>query len=450
MRRGTRSGATWVRLGAAVASAVVLCTAFAQAGAAAVARATGVVRSGPPIRWIDCTRRPPAHCGFLTVPLDRTDPSMGTIDLFFELYPHSDDSKPPQEPIVAVEGGPGYSSTASRFWYIGLFAPLMADHDLLLMDLRGTGKSGAIDCKDLQSYEGPYNKEVGECGRQLGDAADLYGSHNAADDLAELFDALGIAKVDLYGDSYGTFFSQTFAVRHPDRVRTVVLDSAYFVQWPDPWYSDTNPAMVNAFRYACQRWPTCSGRGDTMHRILDLLNVVRRTPISGSAPGSDGAFHDVTIDPGTVAQLMADAATDQTIYRDLDAAIRAALGKDHDSLPLLRLLAEATWYGDAGPVRQYSEGLYMAVACNDYPQAYDMNQPFQVRKQQYKDAIDTLEQGSPVIFWPFTVDEWVHYPEHYWDSCLRWPIPSFVDPAVPPDASTRTSRSSCSRATWTR
>lgn len=422
-----------------VASAVlVIGMSFGAFGAepavaTATATATGSSRS-PAIRWVHCTRKPLAKCGYITVMLDRRDPSVGTIDIFFELYPRSDASEPSDGTIVAVEGGPGYSTTASRWSYLTLFAPLHPTHDLLLMDLRGTGKSGAIDCKALQSYEGNYDKEVGRCGRQLGDAADLYGSHNASDDMADLLDALGIAKVDLYGDSYGTFYSQTFAVRHPDRVRTVVLDSAYSVQWPDPWYSDTNPAMVNAFRFACMRWPTCSARGDTMNRILDLLTAVRKTPISGDAPDGGGVIRHVTIDPGTVGQLMADAATNPTIYRELDAAIRAALGGSRYTLPLLRLLAENTIYGDAGPVRQFSEGLYVAVSCNDYPQAYDMTKPPSVRARQYANAIAALKRHEPVVFWPFTVDEWVNYPEHYWDSCLRWPVPSRVDPPVPPDA----------------
>ena len=40
-------------------------------------------------------------------------------------------------------------------------------------------------------------------------------------DYPAVLRALGIGHVDLYGDSYGTFFGQTFAVRHPERLRTV-------------------------------------------------------------------------------------------------------------------------------------------------------------------------------------------------------------------------------------
>jgi hypothetical protein len=97
-------------------------------------------------------------------------------------------------------------------------------------------------------------------------------------------------------------------------------------------------------------------------------------------------------------------------------------------------MAENTWWGTGGPVREWSEGLYDAVSCNDYPQAYDMTQPHAVRVGQYRASKKGLEKNAPNVFWPFTVKEWVTYPEHYWDSCLRWPVPSRVDPPVPPDA----------------
>jgi len=61
--------------------------------------------------------------------------------------------------------------------------------------------------------------DVGLCGAQLGPTADLYGTALATDDMAAVLDALGIGQVDLYGDSYGTWFSQAFAVNYPEHVR---------------------------------------------------------------------------------------------------------------------------------------------------------------------------------------------------------------------------------------
>ena len=42
--------------------------------------------------------------------------------------------------IVSQEGGPGYPSTGTSYDYKLLFAPLRNDHDMLMIDQRGTGR----------------------------------------------------------------------------------------------------------------------------------------------------------------------------------------------------------------------------------------------------------------------------------------------------------------------
>lgn len=373
-----------------------------------------------------------ARCGSIRVPLDRRDPSLGTIEIGFELYRHTDRSKPKLGTIVATEGGPGYSTTASRSYYLGLFRPMLDRRNLLLVDNRGTGRSEPILCQPLQSYEGDYVEAVGKCGRQLGDASDLYGTGNAADDLAAVLDHLGIRKVDLYGDSYGTFFGQTFAVRHPERLNTLTLDAAYFVAGTDPFYVDTNRALRDAFRHVCRRSYACRRRpGDTMKRIARLAQHLRKGPIEGRAPNADGEVAHVRVGVGGLIYLVTAAATSPSIYRELDGAIRAALRNGRPYVkPLLRLARETYYEGGAGPVRQYSEGLYVAVACNDYPQAYDMTSRVKARRRQYRDVLHDLRSERPQIFAPFTVKEWVTSPVEYFDSCIEWPRPSRVAPPV--------------------
>ena len=51
----------------------------------------------------------------------------------------------------------------------------------------------------------------------------LFATAYAADDLAAVLRALRIRTIDLYGDSYGTFFVQDFIARHPRVARTVVI-----------------------------------------------------------------------------------------------------------------------------------------------------------------------------------------------------------------------------------
>jgi len=382
-----------------------------------------------------CGAVPRARCGSIKVLLDREKPSVGKLRIGFELYPRRDRSRPLLGTIVAVEGGPGYSSTDSRSWFIDLFRPLLDRYQLLIVDNRGTGKSGAILCQPLQSYKGNYVDAVGKCGRQLGDTADLYGSGNAADDLAEVLDALDINRVHLYGDSYGTFFSQTFAVRHPDRLHSVMLDAAYFVEGTDPFYIDTNRAITDAFRFSCERSPTCAARPNgTMDRIARLTERLRDEPIVGRAQNADGQVRRVRVGVGGLIYLVTGAATSPTLYRELDAAVRAALRPRPYVKPLLRLARETYYVGGAGPVRSYSEGLYLAVSCNDYPQPFDMTSPISQRPEQYQETLDELRATQPDAFAPFTIHEWVTSPVEYFSSCLKWPRPSRVDPPVPPGA----------------
>ena len=428
------------RLGVRPGAALLIPTLFVsslaltrQAGAAPAGREDiRRPRGVPELRR--CGQVEGARCGSLRVFLDRNDHRVGKIPIAFELYPRRERSKPSLGTIVAVEGGPGYSTTDSRDYFLDLFRPLMDRRELLLVDNRGTGKSGAIKCEPLQSYRGSYVDAVGKCGHQLGDTADLYGTANAADDLLQVMDHLEIDKIDLYGDSYGTFFAQTFAIRHSDRLRSLVLDAAYFVAGKDPFYTDTNRAIEDAFSYACRRSPPCANRpGNTLDRIERLTERLRRKPIVGQAPDADGRIRKVKLRVGGLIYLLTDAATSPTIYRELDAAMRAVFRKRPYRRPLLRLARETFYTGGAAPVRSYSEGLYVAVACNDYPQAYDMNASFEQRRKEYRRTLQQMKRESPNVFHPFTIKEWVTSPVSYFRTCLKWPQPGRPDPPVPPN-----------------
>jgi pimeloyl-ACP methyl ester carboxylesterase len=404
----------------------------ASAPVRAVAK-TAAVR--PAVQWAPCVRPQRAKCGHVAVPFDPADPSAGTIAIGFELHTRRQADLPSLGTIVATEGGPGYATTASRTGYLDLFHPLLDRRDFLLVDNRGTGTSDPIKCSPLQSFNGNYINRIGLCGQQLGSASDLYGTAFAADDLALVLDALGIDTIDLYGDSYGTFFGQTFAVRHPDRLRTLVLDSTYPVEGQDPWYRDENRAMVDAIRLACRRSPACASRGgDPVQRIRAVDDRLRAHPIVGTAFDGDGVKLTVTVDPGAIGLLVASAAYGPPIYRELDGAIRAYMNPTaSDPGPLLRMVAENEPPGKAGPVRQYSQGLYLAAICNDYPQLWDINAPIAQRDAQYSASLASLRATDPNAFYPFTIADWTHSLWTEFRSCIQWPVPSnYVFPVPQP------------------
>src|SRR6516164_4626261 len=108
-----------------------------------------------------------AWCGVLPRALDPQDAGSGTVPIYFEYYPHTG-ARARVGTLGAAEGGPGYSTTDSRDDYLALFGPLREGYDVLLMDYRGTGRSDAIDCTELQRAPQLTERNIGACGESLG------------------------------------------------------------------------------------------------------------------------------------------------------------------------------------------------------------------------------------------------------------------------------------------
>jgi len=163
-------------------------------------------------------------CGFLRVPLDRRLPDGRKIRIYFELRSRADRSRPPASTVLSIEGGPGFSTTADRSARIQLWRPLSARRDLLLVDLRGTGRSDPLDCTAFRRHILGYIDRAARCAAELGTARDFYDTSQSVQDLAAVLGALRIGRVDLYGDSYGSYAAQAFALRYPHKLRSLVLD----------------------------------------------------------------------------------------------------------------------------------------------------------------------------------------------------------------------------------
>jgi pimeloyl-ACP methyl ester carboxylesterase len=422
-----------MRRGRAIAASLIVIAAAAPASGAAAPSASGATATASSAaalaRLPRCADDRSARCGSIRVPVYRGVSGSGRFTVRFRVYLRTDRSRPALEPIVTVEGGPGYPSIGSADYYLFMLGRLRARHDVIVMDNRGTGSSGAINCPRLQEGKGIYAREVGRCARKLGRRANAYGTGAAADDLAALLDRLRVPVVDVYGDSYGTYFAQSFAVRHPQRVRAVVLDAAFGVDDFDFWTRQESRALRFAWPTVCTRSTGCGAD------VLDQLNrwAVRleARPIRGTSRDADGGRHRVKLDGANLGQMAGDASYYYSLYRDLSAALSAA-GRG-DRAPLLRLAAEDLPFTGGGPVKDYSEGAYAAVACHDYPVVWDTAAPLATRRAQLAAARATL---APDAFAPFPSEIWLRslYVNQLVTGCLRWPAPAHADPPVPPGA----------------
>jgi pimeloyl-ACP methyl ester carboxylesterase len=360
---------------------------------------------------------PGASCGSVTVPLDRQNPSAGTIAIAYALVPHTDAARPARGTIVPNPGGPGQATIGSAGLYLKPFGPLLRRWDVLFIDARGTGGSSALACPGLTSQD-PLSLDytlVGRvCGPDLGALAGLYGSAAAADDIDAVRAALGIDRLDLWGDSYGTFLMPIYAALHPRHVRSIVLDGAFPIAF-DRWGRDVLRGVRGVIHRLCRRTHRCSGQV-LLGRIGNLARRLRRHPVRYPAHTPIGPVQ-LTLGERELANVA--VAGDPRVYGMLPAAVRSALDGD------LALLERLTTVSRIDEVRQFfiDPTLFSATAgeatsCHDYPRPYDLAASPAHRRAQYRRRLAALDRKR---FRPFAPRAWLDTEIDAGPKCLYWP-----------------------------
>jgi pimeloyl-ACP methyl ester carboxylesterase len=352
----------------------------------------------PQLHTCDLGMPRPFRCGHIMVPALRGDPALGTTKVAFAIRHRRDTSRPSLGTIVAMDGGPGYAATAKPYAssLIAALGPVLRRRDLVLYDMRGTGRSDAVDCPALQAGLIQEPIAIGECANQLGPRYAGYTSADGAEDLDLLRRALGLGKIFFYGDSYGTFFGQAYAVRHPGSLRGLILDSAY--PGDDPYYRTLLPAGLDGLRIACRDAPTCGG--DPVARLARVVESFHRDRRSTEP------LIAFLLEAGTLAPRS---------YLSLDEGDRRFLAGEPRRLN--RLLAP----GPAGEeLAEYSSGLAIAVECNDYKLLWNASAPFPQRIAELSQAVEGLPRG---FFAPFGRKEYLLSSAARLTPCLYWPGP---------------------------
>src|SRR3954447_24922156 len=287
-----------------------------------------------------CSTVPDAVCGHVLVPLDRSRPDGDRVAIGFAVYRHADESRPAEGTIFVTNGGPGGSATqAGRDYALSIYGALLDRRDLVLIDYRGEGLSAPIDCPWLQRGAIDLYAAFAACGERLGPRADLYGSADVAEDVGAVRAALGVDRFDYHGGSYAGADVQAYAVRHPGRLRSVVLDSPVAATGFDPWWTSRVTASARVVTRLCRRSRTC--RRDHPHAAADLAWLARRLhrqPVDGTAADALGEAHDLHVDEAALAELAQLDTGGFSAQTELAAA--AGSLRRGDALPLLRLAAE--------------------------------------------------------------------------------------------------------------
>ncbi len=170
-----------------------------------------------------------AQCGRLAVPENPALPEGRTVELFVAVIA-SQSRNPAPDAFTFLAGGPGQAATTAYVDLSHAFSSIRRERDIVLVDQRGTGKSGALECAREENLLGvsPSDEDViagvESCLASLQADPRYYTTSVAVDDLETVRRALGYPQLNVYGGSYGTRVGLHYLRRYPGSVRTLILD----------------------------------------------------------------------------------------------------------------------------------------------------------------------------------------------------------------------------------
>ncbi len=272
------------------------CVAFAAARADSGPSPTFTAGQCDP-RSVPKDLAPRVRCGTVVVPRDYAHPDRGTFRLAVTVIASAVQPAAP-EPDLYISGGPGGPLTV--FAEAQARRPLAPDRDQILIDQRGTGASEPTLCPSFDRALVAASAAFDPAGRArrrelfqacrteiLASGIDLadFGTTVTVEDFEMVRRALGIARWNVFGVSYGTTVAMTLLALHPEPIRAAVLDSVYPPDPILPPWSQTAARARDAFLAACATAEGCRGLyPDLTEDYRAALSRLAATPISIAVP----------------------------------------------------------------------------------------------------------------------------------------------------------------------
>jgi pimeloyl-ACP methyl ester carboxylesterase len=311
-------------------------------------------------------------CGKHQVYENRTAKSGRVIALNIVVLP-ARSSEPKTEPVFYLAGGPGQS--AARIAGAGedaIMRDLRREHDLVFVDMRGTGDSNGLQCNfpsDRLNVQGFFVElfepaVIRACREKLERIADLkfYNSPLGIDDLDDIRVALGYEKINLYGVSYGSQAVFEYLRRYPEQVRSAVLAgvATSTTKTPLQFARGAEQAMAKMF-LDCAADQACNTAFPNLQaKFRQLLGSFDNGAVNFQVlhPTSK-VMQSVTLSRGVfVVRLLSLLYSHRTVSLLPLILDRAAQG---DWLPFVQMIAK-----NAGPAdfRVYL-GAYLSATCSE-------------------------------------------------------------------------------------
>jgi pimeloyl-ACP methyl ester carboxylesterase len=239
----------------------------------------------------------------------------------------------------------------------------------VLVDQRGTGRSNRMDCElpddsELVTVDPQKLQElVRECRARLPGDPRYYTTSIAVRDLEDVRAALGYQKLNLYGISYGTRVAQHYMRRHPERVRTAILDGAVPAEVAlGPDVAIEAQHAIDSTLQRCARDESCAREfPDIPAQFTALQEKLRKQPVSISIPHPlTGSITSTTLDAARFS-----AAVRLLSYADETVSTLPLLIHEAQSLREPQALA-AQYLRVASDIQeQIAAGMHFAVVCSE-------------------------------------------------------------------------------------
>jgi pimeloyl-ACP methyl ester carboxylesterase len=335
-------------------------------------------------------------CARLSVPLDRSGAVPGRVSLLVKRLRAR--RRPRLGATFVLAGGPGQSATdAFDGDALGQLSAANRRRDLIVSDQRGTGRSGLLRCRGLERSNllrpGPA---AAGCANRLGPRRAFYSTSDSVEDIQAIRRRLGVAKIALFGTSYGTKVALAYAVRYPANVDRLVLDSLVAVDGPDPLYRASFQATPRALAALCRsgcRAITADPVGD-LRRLLGRLAAAR---LRGTIVNARGRRRRATLRHGDLLLVLLAGDIDPALRAAFPAAVRSVL--NGDLAPMLRLKRRALEVdAEPPPPDVISTAAYAATSCLDTPLPWSAAAAPVDRRRQAEAAVGALPVAA---FAPF-------------------------------------------------
>ena len=233
----------------------------------------------------------PFECTTVNVPIDRSGAVPGTIPLYVERSPGGG-----RDAVFALAGGPGQGNSSVTLNFNADLAPILTGNRFLVVfDQRGTGRSEALNCPELErESDRPIDVRTAACAERLGPKRSLYTTRDSVEDMEAVRQKIGDDKITIYGVSYGTKVAVAYAQKYPQHVDRLILDSVVEPEGQDPFDTDTYAAIPRVMREICRG--ECRGfTNDFPADVAALAQQLRSAPLSGRFVDRNGRSRTVQV-----------------------------------------------------------------------------------------------------------------------------------------------------------